>query len=490
MPNLVAYLALIGWVPAALLFFRTLRPVTAATITILGASVLLPANFSIDFPGLPPVDRHVVGALACLIGYYLFVPPSLRNARRARWPAILIGTQVLCAFISVSTNSDPLHYGGIKLPGLSEYDALGVAFHRLVTIGVPFFLGSRLIRSHQDVQSVLRVIVFFGLVNVPLILWEVRMSPQLHATLYGYFPHVFSQHIRSGGFRPVVFTSHSLELALFMATAVIASLGLLQAGVKILGTRAILSFVILLVGLAFCKSLGPLLFGLLVPALMITTKVNVQAKAAMLMSFVVLLYPLLRSQELFPTGVFVEAAETVSHDRAYSLEFRFKNEDLLLQKARERPLFGWGTWGRNLHYDALTGTDMSVTDGYWILEMGMFGLTGFLSFFSLLLTPVILSARRLRFVPPGRQRALIVALILLVLVRAVDLLPNAFFAPFTLFLAGALMQFATETPSVPALPEVKPEPDGLRQHGVVAPGRPASSTGGPRRRMPCLARPL
>lgn len=446
MPNLLASVVLIGWVPVALVLFSTLRPVTAATVTYLGAFVLLPANFSIDYQGLPGIDRHVIGSLACLTGYYLVVPQRLRAPRRVLWPSILIGIQVLCAFMSAATNQDQLQYGMHVLPGLSEYDGLGVAFHRLMSIGIPFFLGSRLIRSVEDLRAVLRVIVLFGLAYVPLIFWEVRMSPQLHTTLYGYFPHTFAQHIRAGGFRPAGFTSHGLELALFIATAVIAAAGLWKAGFRILRVRAFLPFVVLLVSLVFCRSLGSLVYGILVSALLIATRTSVQARVAMVFSSVVLLYPMLRTQELFPTRPLVAAAEAVSADRAGSLQFRFRNEDFLLERARERIWFGWGTWGRNRVYDETTGDDRSPTDGYWIIEIGMFGVTGFLSFFCLLLAPVILAARRLRFVPKLPERIVVVTTMLLVLVRAVDLIPNSFPAPFTLFLAGSLMTFATRKP--------------------------------------------
>jgi hypothetical protein len=320
----------------------------------------------------------------------------------------------------------------------------------------------RLIRSTDDVLAVLRIIVLFGLAYVPLVLWEARMSPQLHTTLYGYFPHDFLQHIRAGGFRPVVFTGSGLECGLFMATAVVASVGLLQTGTKVLGLPPILTSLALLAGLFACISLGPLLYGLLVPALMLATRATFQAKVSIVLSFVILIYPLLRSQDLFPTSAFVSTAEAVSSDRAYSLGFRFKNEDLLLERARERALFGWGSWARSHVFDASTGKDESVTDGYWIIELGSYGLAGFLSFFSLLLAPLVLSARRIGSIPAGRPRQAVVVLILLVLARAIDLIPNGFLAPITLFLAGSLF-WATKKRTTASRAPVKsrPQPTGV-----------------------------
>ncbi len=354
MPNLFAQIALYAWVPLGILFFRLFKPVTAATLTLLGASVVLPANFAVSPPGLPPVDRHVAGGIAALIGFFLFAPPETRRLRGLDWPVILILVLAISTFITTITNPDPLRYGDFVLPALSAYDALGLVFQRGLTIGVPFFVGMRLVRSTEDVLAVLRVIVILGLAYVPLVLWEARMSPQLHTTLYGYFPHDFVQHIRASGFRPVVFTGSGLECALFLATTVIAAVGLSQAQVKIFGLPSILAVLALFVGLVSCISLGPLLYGLLVPALMLSTKATVQAKVSLVLSFVIVFYPLLRSQDLFPTEVFVSTTESVSKDRASSLEFRFRNEDLLLERARDRLLFGWGSWGRSHVFDAST----------------------------------------------------------------------------------------------------------------------------------------
>ena len=82
MPNLIAQIALFAWVPLGILFFRLFKPVTAATLTLLGACVVLPANFAVNPPGLPPVDRHVAGGIAALIGFFLFAPPETRRLRR------------------------------------------------------------------------------------------------------------------------------------------------------------------------------------------------------------------------------------------------------------------------------------------------------------------------------------------------------------------------------------------------------------------------
>ena len=59
--------------------------------------------------------------------------------------------------------------------------------------------------------------VLGGLIYVPLCLFEVRMSPQLHNMVYGFAQHSFGQTVRGGGWRPMVFMQHGLAVGLFMS---------------------------------------------------------------------------------------------------------------------------------------------------------------------------------------------------------------------------------------------------------------------------------
>src|SRR5204863_66271 len=76
-----------------------------------------------------------------------------------------------------------------------------------------------------------------GLIYSVLILWEVRMSPQLHATVYGASPRQadFAQAIRWGGYRPIVFMPHGLAVALFICNTVMAAFILARNRGKVFG---------------------------------------------------------------------------------------------------------------------------------------------------------------------------------------------------------------------------------------------------------------
>ena len=64
-------------------------------------------------------------------------------------------------------------------------------------------------------------------------LFEIRISPQLHRWVYGYFPNdAFVQQMRGGGFRPVVFFPHGLALALFTAIALLCVFIVMRARLR------------------------------------------------------------------------------------------------------------------------------------------------------------------------------------------------------------------------------------------------------------------
>ena len=109
--------------------------------------------------------------------------------------------------------------------------------------------------------------------------------------------------------------------------------------------------------------------------------------------------------------------------------------------ASEKPLFGWGIWGRNQLYDA-DGKTISITDGRWIIVIGIFGWCGYIVEFGLLALPILLLARQARRLPEDALSPYAAALALLLAINMIDLLPNATLTPLTWLLAGALVGYA------------------------------------------------
>ena len=102
-------------------------------------------------------------------------------------------------------------------------------------------------------------------------------------------------------------------------------------------------------------------------------------------------------------------------------------------------MFGWGRYGRNRVYESELGRDVSVTDGEWIITLGIFGLVGFLLQFGLLAIPVFRASTALKYVESAQDRVYLAALALILSINLVDLLPNSTLRPLTWLIAGALL---------------------------------------------------
>ena len=349
--------------------------------------------------------------------------------------------------------------GSSVLPGVGLYDG-GSAVITEYIILIPFFLGRQILRGAADTENILRSLVVAGLLYSLPTLFEIRMSPQLHTWIYGYFPHMFAEQIRDGGFRPVVFLGHGLLVAFFTMTTVVASAAMWRAQTRIVrvppaGITAYLGVVLIL-----CKGFGALVYGVVLVPLVRWATPRMQLRVAMVLVVIALGYPILRTMDLVPTETAVEVAGLVSPDRAGSLETRFTNERQLLDRASERFWFGWGRYGRSYIYNE-HGSETSLTDGYWIITMGQFGFIGYLATFGLLALTVFRALSGLKFTEPTRDRYYFSALALIIAINIFDLLPNSSINPWTWLLAGALLG-RTEALRVTAEKRVSFEKSSLR----------------------------
>ena len=436
-PNLFAYVALLSWPLIALCLFQV-RPVGQALLwTILGAHLLLPVGTSIKFEMIPAFDKSSIATLSALLGC-LLVGKRLRLFNGFGLPEILIVMLLVSPFITSELNTDPLRMGVAWRPGVGHYDAISAVVAQFIFF-VPFLLGRQILRSSSDNQNLLQVLVLAGLFYSLPMLFEVRMSPQLHTWIYGYFPHSFGQQMRDGGFRPVVLIGHGLGVAFFAMTAVVAAAALWRARVRVLNWPGGAITGYLAVVLLLCKSLGSFVYGAVAAPLVRLAPPRIQLLWAVALVSVALLYPTLRATDLFPTTHLVEMAASVSDDRAQSLKFRFDQEQQLLDHAWERFMFGWGRFGRNRVYDEDSGRDISITDGRWIITMGQFGFFGFLAEFGLLALPIFRAASAIKYTHSVREQVFLAALSLILAINVVDLLPNASLTPFTWLIAGTLL---------------------------------------------------
>jgi hypothetical protein len=337
-------------------------------------------------------------------------------------------------------NQDPIVIGDgpatTVIPGVGLYDAVSACILQSITI-LPMLIGRKFLRSVASNEEILRTLIVAGLFYTVPMLIEVRLSPQFHVWVYGYFPSAFSQVIREGGFRPVVFLGHGLLVAFFLMTSLVAAAAFWRTKDRVFKfaggpLTAYLGFVLVL-----CKTLGALIYALLlVPAVRFGSPRNQVLLAVVLATFV-LGYPTLRLMDFSPDELLIDAATSISADRAGSLGFRLKNERELIDKASQRLWFGWGRYGRNRIYNEYG--DQSITDGHWIITLGQFGVVGFVAEFGLLTLPIFAAAGAFRLARSRQESTFLTALTLIVAIGALDQIPNASISPWAWLLSGALL---------------------------------------------------
>jgi hypothetical protein len=461
MPNVVAYVALFSWPVIALGFFAARRKryrVSSTTAWMLVLPIMfLPSAFAWDPPLLPPITKFRMGLLCALLGQHLFHKQDLlKRAPLHNFPRYVFGVYILGVMVTIANNGDTLIYGKTVLPGLTSYDYLSAGIAEVFDFYLPVAMGQRVFKDEQSLLDLFKVLSSCALIYAPFMLFEVRMSPQLHSWVYGYYPSEFQQAMRAGGFRPIVFMNHGLSVAGWMFSCVVATLAVRSAGVSFAKVSTKLRLAIDWVLLVVTKSLGPIIYAGVVTLSRIWSG-TITARLITVIVVLVATYPVLRAEDLFPTRDVVEFFQLVNEDRAASLKFRFDNEDMLLRHAMQRPYFGWGTYGRNHVYDA-KGKDNSVTDGEWIIQLGTWGYVGHIAFFAMLMLPLVRFLRRRRSMP-ARQQALCSMLALLVALFVLDLLPNARSDYLSLLYAGALWTLAERFTHKRKVPNKRPSPE-------------------------------
>ncbi|MEL6838749.1 MAG: hypothetical protein AAFP85_05620 [Pseudomonadota bacterium] len=472
MPNLLAYFVLFTYPMVVIILFRRLPLPQALIWSIMGGYLFLPERTGIDLPLLPAFNKLLIPSLMAAIMCWFAPNPTSRQRRvstgrsndgefvavaeinpaRPSLIANLCIATFLVAPIGIAlTNSDWVVFGPRVIPGLRIYDA----FSMILAAGVmllPFFLARRHLATPEAHMDLLRTFVKAGLVYSVLILIEIRFSPQLHRWFYGFHAHDFVQQIRFGGFRPMVFIQHGLRVGVFMLMVVIAAFALYKiraASRAPTGLRQrnagekpkqvglpIYVALYLLVILFVAKAVGAFMIAcIFIPFLMFTKPAQWRI-LALICAVLVLLYPMARSSGIVPIERVYGIATAISEDRAASFRFRLENEERLLARASQKPILGWGIWGRSRVYDPSTGQDITTADGAWVIVFGVSGWVGYLAQFGLLTLPIFayFFGRG-----PLRQSIASQGLCLLLAANLIDLVPNSGLTPVTWMVAGALL---------------------------------------------------
>ena len=421
------------------MMFQRMRPVNAIIWTVMGGYMLLPVKTGLDFPLVPTMDKLFVINLTVAIMCAMVLRTRLQLLPRAALGKVLMLLFISTPFFTVLTNGDPIFTGSKWLRALSIHDAFSLLVRQCIMLA-PFMVGRQYLATAESHRVLILALATAGAIySLPMLL-EIRLSPQLHNWVYGFFPHSFSQQVRFGGYRPVVFMGHGLLVALFFALTLVAAGAAWRAKERILRVPPAMLAMYMAVVLVLCKSIAALVLGLGGLVVARFASIRLQLLFCAFAAGTALFYPMLRGADLIPTQDLVEFARGFDAARGQSLEFRFNNEDLLLERANQKPLFGWGSAGRNNVHDPVTGKSL-VTDGKWVITIGLWGWYGYIAEFGLLTLPLLLLYRRAR----KRTVQVTMATTALCLVHALnllDLLPNASATPLTFLIAGALFGYA------------------------------------------------
>lgn len=435
--NIIAWVALIGWPIVTFRLLKKYELSQAVIYAIVVPYLFLPVKTELDLPLIPPIGKSLMASLGLLMALHSKKVSFLQPPQPVV-PRVVLLLLFVTPFLTYYTNREPAVFTAVVMPGLTVIDIMGMMFESFLFVYVPFMIGYKLLSRPEDHETLVKILLFFALVYSVLILWEIRMSPQLHRTLYGFFPHDWRQQIRYGGFRPVVFLGHGLFVAIFVALSVLCAVTVWRNAEPKSRGRSFLVFVYLFAVLVLCKSVGSFVLAAIFGLSLWLFSPKLQLKLSYYLMIVVLVFPVFRSSEYFPDEGLINLFSRFDAERAGSLNFRFENENLLLDRAAEKSFTGWGGWGRNLLYSDRTGESIITVDGYWIIVYSKFGWIGYIAMFCVYALPVLAQARRSRKRDKDQISPFTACLCCLLTVNLLDSLVNASVTIVTGLIAGAV----------------------------------------------------
>lgn len=443
MGNSFAYAVLLCWPLFGIYFFRRFAINIAILNTIVIGYMFLPVGLSIKIPSFPDLSKSSLSILTILFCLKVLKKQTIGFFKLKGISIVLMVMLLTAPFLTALTNTEPTEFN----PALRLYDGMSMMITTILTIIIPFLLGRQYFSNKESQILLIRYAATAALVYSLFVIFEIRFSPQLHKFFYGYFPHSWLQQSRGGGFRSVAFMGHGLWVAFFIMVGTVSAIALMNAKLALKYIKLPLTWAVLFlfVVLILQKSLASLIYAMLA---FITVKLfspNLRSKAVMIGALIVLMYPLLSILGQFPHKTIEDFAYSYSEQRGQSLNFRFENEKILLSRAYEKPLFGWGKWGRNHVHDDYTGETISVTDGKWIILFGVSGWYGMIAEFGLLILALFMANKAIneRLLSKNEKEFLSIHIIIVGIIL-LDQIPNASLNIFYWVIIGSLFGVAEQ----------------------------------------------
>lgn len=423
-------LVLFIWPAVAVAVFLAMGTRRGLVAVMISGVLFLPVD-RIELQGFIDLSKTNVVCLSCLIGAALTDGRRLLRFRLSPWDTPML---LVCLVPVVST----------LVNGFGIYASASKGIYSAITLAVPYALGRIYFGDSRGRSQLLVGIILGTAAYVPLCLYEVRMSPTLHHDLYGFNQHDFAQTFRGGGFRPMVFMDHGLQLALWLATATMSFAVLTFSGAvhRLLYVPARFMLLVFVATLVLCKSTGALailVFTALVPIEWALCRTRIVAG---LMFGCPVAYVGLRLSGAWDGRGVVDFASFFSGERAQSLEYRLHSEQQLLESSSSHFLLGRGPEGFNLVGSGDEATWV-VGDSLWINAFTTSGVLMVISLWAMFLAPCVVVASRI----PARlwlrkENAPIAALVVMILMIQADCVVNSMLVPVYYAAMGSLISLA------------------------------------------------
>ena len=429
-----ATLLIVPLLAITFLFLAGATPENIARVVVLEWLLLPLASMKVG-AGIPVFDKAAAVAATLLIGALLSRPELLRP--RPTWIDLAMLLWCLTPLASSLDN------------GLGIYDGGSAVIRRIIVWGIPYAFGRTLSRDTRFLFALAKALLIGAVIYAPLCLLESRMAPQLHNWVYGIPGRSNWKQVDFFGvlrWKPTVFLESQLELTPLMGISTLFGFWLWRAGklTSVGGFAASWLVPIAASAAILGKSFGGVSLTIAGACVLLLTRRFRTIMFLLVFSFVAPLYVTSRTLGWWSGQQLVEfLSQDVSAERAQSFAYRLKNEDMLLNKAMQRPIWGWAGWGRS-HITDENGNDLTVVDGMWIIALGDNGIVGVSSFLLALLLPVwALALRKDRHLLWDDPRACVVLVAAISLViHSIDCIANAMPNPIYPLLAGSVASIA------------------------------------------------
>lgn len=454
------YIVLFSWIAVAFGLFYYLGPTRGFVETAVGGFLLLTPVGVRVIDGLPAIDRNLSICLGALAGTLVFAPTVLQRYR-FHWLDLIVVSTLFAWGVTNMSNQ-----GGLV-------QALIDWWWCATWITIPYLLARCFFADPRSLPVLSRGIVAGSLVIVPLVAYELVMSPQLHYQIYGFATGNEMERFRLGGWRPRVFQAAGLGLAIWLAGSAVVAIALLWSGVRTGVLKLpITAVAIASVALGFIsRGAGAIALMVMGLGLLLAARLWGWYRVALTLPAFAVIYiaTALFEADIPVRPTMLDAGSALfGEERAASLATRFHNEAFLANRAWQRPVMGWGGWGeyRGDMVSWELGHGRVLTDGLWIIVFGQRGLAGVIGLYASFLLPGVLALLAVVQARASRGEVILVlGLAIFTWIYALDMLFNAFLSPLQMVVAGALVSVVVAVRRSVLVKKVQARPSG---HAVRA----------------------